>query len=321
MRRIWCLIATVAMLLMTGDSLFGRCHAEESLFMDGDPRYPLVLAIKLQRQYLDLDACEIILDDEDGFELYAEYYNLFLDPISIKGKHIYRFRKNDESDGELQFWDDYSETWRKIPNPYSQETVEQTLEETGHVDFHLETYAMFKCAYQYLFNEPYEDGIDDEVLQHTVMILPREEKPRSHAYLWDDKNFPRVWRSNYYAVHLDKNSVYIEVEASPQRILQVLTLDTTLLHYNDIFPNAIYFDRFLYDEDEGNMYCWSPAEEEWHYLRPDSPGRNVCIGEAAFYLAYGRKFYGETAEWSRRRPPYHWNENDTTFFERLEGEA
>ena len=74
--------------------------------MDGEPRYPLVSAVELHRQYLDLDACEIISDDQNGFELYAEYFDLFLDPISIKGKHIYRFRKNDESDGELQFWDD-----------------------------------------------------------------------------------------------------------------------------------------------------------------------------------------------------------------------
>ena len=296
-----------------------HCKAEESLFMDGDPRYPLVSAEELHRQYLDLDACEIISDDEDGFEIYAEYFDLFLDPISIKGKHIYRFRKNDESDGELQFWDDSRKKWLPLPDPSDQEAINQALYETGQINFRLETYAMFKCAYKYLFNETYEDSTDDDALQRSVMILPREEKPRPHAYLWYDKNYPRVWRSSYYSVHLDKNSVYVEAEASPQCILQVLTLDTVLLHYNDIFPNAIYFDRFLYDEDEGKMYWWSPSKEEWDYLRPNSPGRNVCIGEAAFYLAYGKKFYGETAEWSRRRTPYHWNENDTTFYERLEG--
>ena len=32
----------------------GYCEAEETLFMDDDPRYPLVLAIALQRQYLEL---------------------------------------------------------------------------------------------------------------------------------------------------------------------------------------------------------------------------------------------------------------------------
>ena len=319
MRKVWVLIAAVVASFVMESSFCERCHAVESFFLDDNPEYPLVSVVELHRQYLDLDSCEIISDDEDGFELYAEYFDLFLDPISIKGKHIYRFRKNDESDGVLQFWDDSREKWLPLPNPSDQEAINQALYETGHINFRPETYAMFKYAYKYLFNEPYEDGTDDETLQHTVMILSREEKPRPHAYLWNDKNYPRVWRSSHYSVHLDKNSVYVEAEASPQRILQVLTLDTVLLHYNDIFPNAIYFDRFLYDEDEGKMYCWSPSKEEWYYLRPNSPGRAVCIGETAFYLAYGKKFYGETAEWSRRRTPYHWNENDTTFYERLDG--
>lgn len=323
MNRIWALIVMFAVSLAMGVSNVGRCYAEEPLYLGDNPRYPLLFALIWGRDdfrhYLDLDSCEVISRDEDGFEITTKYITT---SKQSDEDHEYtcRFRKNGDSGWKLQVWDEhYDKAWETFIDPHDEDTIEQRLEEKGIVRFRLSDYYLFKCAYKYLFNETYEDGTDEDALQRSVMILPREEKPRPHAYLWNDKNYPRVWRSSYYAVHLDKNSVYVEAEASPQRILQVLTLDTVLLHYKDIFPNAIYFDRFLYDEDEGKMYCWSPSKEEWYYLRPNSPGRNVCIGEAAFYLAYGKKFYGETAEWSRRRTPYHWNENDTTFYERLDG--
>ena len=54
MCRIRTLIAAFAVAFVIEVALYGRCHAEEPLFLDGNPRYPLVLAIALQRQYLEL---------------------------------------------------------------------------------------------------------------------------------------------------------------------------------------------------------------------------------------------------------------------------
>ncbi|MBO6236547.1 MAG: hypothetical protein J6N22_07485, partial [Schwartzia sp.] len=57
------LIAAVAVLLMTGDSLFGCCHADDldlPMFLDDNPRYPLVFAIYPSGHYLDLESCRVI---------------------------------------------------------------------------------------------------------------------------------------------------------------------------------------------------------------------------------------------------------------------
>ena len=77
MNRIWALIVMFAVSLAMEVSNVGRCHAEEQLFLDDDPRYPLVFALIWGRDdfrhYLDLDSCEVISHDEDGFEIAAKY--------------------------------------------------------------------------------------------------------------------------------------------------------------------------------------------------------------------------------------------------------
>ena len=108
----------------------GHYKVEESLFMNGDPRYPLIYAKECYRHYLDLDSCIIISDDEDGFEISADY----IEPNKTRKTRITcRFRKNEVSNGELQVLSDYSKDWQRIYNPYDEETIRQTLEEEGRV--------------------------------------------------------------------------------------------------------------------------------------------------------------------------------------------
>ncbi len=310
-------------------SFFRLCHAEEQLFLDGDSRYPLIFAMENYRHYLDLDSCTIISDDEDGFEIAAEYiesksYN--------RQKVARRFRKNEESDGELQVLDDYGEEWQTFYNPYDEEIIKQMLDDKGLVNFHLPDYYMFKCAYQHLFGEPYEDDWDDEELRRTAVILPfppsdvpDDLMKMRHRFLWDDENYPRIWAHGVDAWYLDKSSVHVEMEEPPQYILRVFIMRTPQFHYNDILPSRILSCRFLYDEDEEKMYIGSRTQEDdWRYMPPDGDnaksGLSMWVGEAAFYLAYGERFYGASQKWHHGLNKYFDVFNDA-FYAHLDGEA
>ncbi len=296
MNRIWALSVMFAVSLAIEVSNIGRCHAEESLFLDGNPRYPLVSAQKSSRDYLDLDSCEVISDDEDGFEISAKCNN----PRYPNNDYIYRFRRNKESDGKLQVRDWYDKKWKTIYDPHDKETVEQVLEERDYIYFRLDDYYIFKCVYQELFGKPYEDAFDDEALRRSVIMLPREgERPRTPDYLWDDENFPNIW---YHgggidsACYIDKSSLYIEDETPPYYTLQILMLDTPLRHYNDILPRSISQARYLYDDENKIMYCNWRGKKSWTRLIPGGSTKEegywaLSAGEAAFRLAYGRNFY------------------------------
>ena len=303
----------------------GYCEAEESLFMNGDPRYPLIYAKECYRHYLDLDSCMIISDNEDGFEISADY----IEPNNTwKTRTTCRFRKNEVSDGKLQALSDYSKDWQTIYNPYDEETIEQALEKEGRVYFGLGAYYMFKCAYQHLFGKTYEDAMDDEELRRSVILLISRgdrKKDSIPQYLWDDENYPRVWTQMDDAFYLDKSSINIEMEDPPRYILRALILSTPLLHnHKDIMPLSIKVERLLYDEEEEKMYAWWWQDMQWHYMPPDGcnaeSGRGMRVGEAAFYLAYGEKFYGAAPIWHRRLNKY-WDVFQDEFYERLEGEA
>lgn len=309
----------------------GYCEAEETLFLNGDPRYLLIYAKECYRHYLDLDSCMIISDNEDGFEISADYID-----TDLKGerhKNTLRFRKNEESDGELQVFRrnyygvEYIEEWNTFYNPHDGENVNRVLDEEGKIDFRLRDYYMFKCVYQRLFGKPYEDEFDDAELRRSVIILISRKDRKNDSipqYLWDDENYPRVWTQMDNAFYLDKSSVYIEEEDPPQYILRVLVLRTRQHHYNDILPSAIWSERIMYDEEEEKMYAWWHRDKQWHYMPPHGSnaesGMGMRVGEAAFYLAYGEKFYGAAPKWHRFFKEY-WDVFPDDFYERLKGEV
>ncbi len=304
MNRIWALIVMFAVSLMMEVSNIGRCHAEEPLFLDDNPRYPLVTAQKGLRYYLDLDSCEVISNDEDGFEISAKY----IYPRYRNNDYTCRFRKNKESDGKLQVrhWRNkevrtiYDKKWRTIYDPYDKETVEQVLEERDYIDFRLDDYYMFKCVYQELFGKPYEDAFDDEALRRSAIILRREgERPDIHDFLWDDDNFPLIWHRGGgidSACYIDKSSLFIEDENPPYYTLQILMLDTPCKHYNDIMPRSISQARYLYDDENKIIYSNWSGKASWVRLNPAGNPREqgwwgLSVGEAAFRLVYGRDFF------------------------------
>ena len=299
----------------------GYCEAEETLFLNGDPQYPLIFAKEMYRHYLDLDSCAIISDDEDGFEIYAEYVK----PEPFDNGHRYgrHFRKNKE--GKIQVLVDDNTRWVTFWNPHDGENVNRVLDEEGKIDFRLRDYYMFKCVYQQLFGKPYEDEFDDAELRRSVIILISRKDRKNNSipqYLWDDENYSRVWTQMDDAFYLDKSSIYIEEEDPPHYILRVLVLRTRQHHYNDILPSAIWSERIMYDEEEEKMYAWWHRDKQWHYMPPHGSnaesGMGMSVGEAAFYLTYGEKFYGAAPKWHRFFKSY-WDVFQDDFYERLKG--
>ncbi len=215
MDRRWVLIVMFAVPFVMEVSSIGDCHAEESLFLDDDPRCPLIYALKGSRHYLDLDSCTVILNDEDGFEISARYH----DPRFSIIDHTCRFRRNKESDGKLQVRRWHDSEWWTIYDPYDKETVERVLWERGYINLRLDDYYMFKCVYQELFGKPYEDAFDEEALRRSVIFLRHDgEEPEIHDRLWDDDNFPLIWYHGGridFACYIDKSSLFIEEEKPP----------------------------------------------------------------------------------------------------------
>lgn len=305
MNRIRALIVMFAVSLAMGVSNVGRCHAEESLFLDDDSRYPLVFAQEDTFEYLDLDSCTVISGDEDEFEISARYYSRYEGRRAAgpeAKEHTCRFRKNEASGWKLQFWNG---GWTTFIDPHDKDTIEKMLDEKGSVSFGLSRYYKFKCVYQQIFGKPYEDGWDDEALERTVIVFPSEDEPEHHRYLLDDENYPGIW-SHYWegAWYTDNSSVYVEMEDSSQCILRILAFHMPRFHSNDVMIGNIYSYRFLYDKEEGKMYAWWWPSKKWTYFSPYANGtidrRVNYIGWRAYDLAYGNHFYRLSAEYNKK---------------------
>ena len=137
-------------------------------------------------------------------------------------------------------------------------------------------------------------------------------------YLHGDKNYPLIFARYDSAWYLDKNSIKVEVNDPPYYIISANTafvlLDSKSSYYENN-PSALERDknlnsyRFFYNEDETEMrldnkssnwkifFLNESNENDWIYIYPPlnwglSGTRPVCVGEAVFYAALGRKFYG-----------------------------
>lgn len=98
-----------------------------------------------------------------------------------------------------------------------------------------------------------------------------------------DKNFPFV--ENSQTAYLDKNSVTVEVNDPPFFIItaKILTAD----------GNETY--KFFFDENDVDMRIFFDAEDDWKHLNPCDVAAEknfMYVGEAIFFVAQGRKFYG-----------------------------
>ena len=119
-----------------------------------------------------------------------------------------------------------------------------------------------------------------------------------------NKNYPIVFGHTGTAFYLDKSSINIELNAPPYYIITAVTVNVLNSgvspdhpKYNkDETPRDTRSYKFFYDEDEMDMREKYSPTTEWRYMRPQGinaeSGFFMWVGEAVFYVATGRKFYG-----------------------------
>ncbi|MBE8951203.1 MAG: hypothetical protein SR3Q1_11535 [Quinella sp. 3Q1] len=133
-----------------------------------------------------------------------------------------------------------------------------------------------------------------------------------------DTNYPLVDGRQSIAWYLDKNSIKIKFNDPPYYII---TAQTIVINDSDYSPgNEKYSNdkeisstmdyEFFYDEEELDMRIGDLTISNWRYLRAHEAStaesyHPMSVGEAVFYIATGRKFYGN----------YLWKTGDKYFDE------
>lgn len=119
-----------------------------------------------------------------------------------------------------------------------------------------------------------------------------------------DTNYPFVWGHQGTAWYLDKKSIKIKKSDPPYHIITAQIISVGHSDYspgeekygNDKEATGNYPLEFFYDEDEMDMRIYYGSKVNWRYLRPlgsnAESGVWMYVGEAVFYVATGRKFYG-----------------------------
>lgn len=119
-----------------------------------------------------------------------------------------------------------------------------------------------------------------------------------------DTNYPFVWGHQGTAWYLDKNSVKIKRIDSPYYIITAEIISVSHSDYspdeekysNDKEASSKHHLEFFYDEDEPDMRIYYGSKVNWGYLRPQGSNAEsgiwMYVGEAVFYVATGKKFYG-----------------------------
>lgn len=128
-----------------------------------------------------------------------------------------------------------------------------------------------------------------------------------------DTNYPLVYaRTTAFkrsAVYLDKNSVKVKIRDLPYYIITANAIcidyppparpnNTENIEIEELNPirNYTFTYKFFYDEDEIDMREGDKIFSDSQYLRPSGGSmvniQSMFVGEAIFYVATGKKFYG-----------------------------
>ena len=106
---------------------------------------------------------------------------------------------------------------------------------------------------------------------------------KTPPFMNGDKNYPLIWEDSQAMHYLDRSSVKVSVNDAPFFIITAQTVTAG--------GNATY--KFFFDESEPDMRVFDFAVGDWRYLNPSKDADyRMYIGEAIFYFARGRKFYG-----------------------------
>lgn len=117
-------------------------------------------------------------------------------------------------------------------------------------------------------------------------------------YYNGDYNYPLIWGHQGMAWYLDKSSLVCQDYDPP---CYTLAINVFLVPEAGGGSREISREqtmRFFYNLSDLKMYVGrgTGASDDWRYLEPTgsnaASGRSMYVGEAAFYINYGKKFYG-----------------------------
>ncbi|WP_101913307.1 hypothetical protein [Megasphaera vaginalis (ex Bordigoni et al. 2020)] len=110
-----------------------------------------------------------------------------------------------------------------------------------------------------------------------------------HNFVFVDGHMGTAW-------YLDKSSLIVEQYAPPQYIIAVNVCTVQAADRGNKTISKVMTKRFFYNWDLRQMYVDRDGTSNWRYLKPmgswAETGFSMPAGEMAFYLAYGRRFYG-----------------------------
>lgn len=116
-------------------------------------------------------------------------------------------------------------------------------------------------------------------------------------YYNGDENYPLIWGHMGTAIYLDKSSLVCQDYEPPCYTLAINIISVDNADRGNREISRITTLRFFYNWNDRKMYIdQKTGTSSWRYLKPTGSnaesGMVMYAGEAAFYLDYGKKFYG-----------------------------
>lgn len=116
-------------------------------------------------------------------------------------------------------------------------------------------------------------------------------------YYNGDDNYPLIWGHMGTAWYLDKSSLVCQDYNPPCYTLAINVISVENADRGNREISRVTTMRFFYNWNDRKMYVdRNTGASDWRYLKPTGSnaesGMSMYVGEAAFYLDYGKKFYG-----------------------------
>ncbi|WP_432647736.1 hypothetical protein [Mitsuokella sp.] len=116
-------------------------------------------------------------------------------------------------------------------------------------------------------------------------------------YYNGDTNFPIIYGHMGTAWYLDKSSLVCQDYNPPCYTLAINVIVVPNADRGNRDISQVQTMRFFYNLSDLKMYVdRNTGSSDWRYLKPTGSeaesGLPMDVGEAAFYIDYGKKFYG-----------------------------
>lgn len=133
----------------------------------------------------------------------------------------------------------------------------------------------------------------------TLLIASVSHAASSYEeYYNGDRNYPIIWGRMGTAWYLDRSSLTCEDYNPPYCILVIDVFSVSESSSGNQKISQAKPMRFIYDLNDLEIYTDRNTgfADDWRYLSPTGSnaesGLPMYVGEAAYYINFGKKFYG-----------------------------